>query len=181
MLRAVAVATEAAEGAIAMAPMFVGLATHGVCIRLGAVRQLARPISSRLFGGNKTYRGIACVAAGTAVGFGVIRPGLLAAIHASDLLRVGFAVGAAAMIAELPNSFLKRRLGIAPGTQTGGFRGFAFHVLDQVDVVFGAWAVLAWFAVPTWARLAGSLGSVYAGHQVLSLVGYWLGMRSTAR
>jgi hypothetical protein len=174
-------ATHVAEGAIVMAPLFVGLATHGICIRFGAARQLARPISTRLFGANKTYRGLVCVAAGTAVGFGVIRPGLVATTHTSDLLLLGFAVGAAAMAAELPNSFLKRRLGIAPGTQAHGFRGFAFHVLDQVDVVFGAWAVLAWFAVPTLARLAGSLGSVYVGHQVLSLAGYWLGMRSTTR
>jgi hypothetical protein len=54
-------------------------------------------------------------------------------------------------------------------------------VLDQVDVVFGAWAVLAWVAPPTWARGAGSLVTVYLGHQLLSVVGYRLGMRATAR
>lgn len=175
------IATQVAQGAIAMAPLFFGLATHGLCIRHNAVRSLARPIASRLFGANKTYRGIACVAAGTSAGFVIVRPGLLQPVSPATLALIGLAVGAVAMAAELPNSFLKRRAGIGPGTQARGARGAVFHVLDQVDVVFGAWAVLAWVATPSWARFAGSLGAVYVGHQVLTLVGYWLGMRSTAR
>ena len=169
-----------AEGAIAMAPLFFGLFTHGLCIRFGALRQLTRPISTRLFGANKTYRGLACVALGTAVGFVLIRPSLLP-MDPPGLALVGLCVGAAAMAAELPNSFLKRRLGIAPGSQASGARGVAFHVLDQVDMVFGAWAVLAWIVTPTWARLAGSLATVYVGHQLISVAGYWLGMRTSAR
>ena len=169
-----------AEGAIAMAPLFFGLLTHGLCIRFGALRPLTRPISTRLFGANKTYRGLACVALGTAVGFVLIRPSLLP-MEAPGLALVGLCVGAAAMAAELPNSFLKRRLGIAPGSQASGARGVAFHVLDQVDMAFGAWAVLVWLVTPTWARLAGSLATVYVGHQLISVAGYWLGMRKSAR
>jgi len=169
-----------AEGAIAMAPLFFGLLTHGLCIRFGALRPLMRPISTRLFGANKTYRGLACVALGTAVGFVLIRPSLLP-MEPLGLALVGLCVGAAAMAAELPNSFLKRRLGIAPGSQASSARGVAFHVLDQVDMVFGAWAVLVWLVTPTWARLAGSLATVYVGHQLISVAGYWLGMRKSAR
>ena len=174
-------AAQLAEGAIAMLPLFFGLAAHGLCIRFGALRALARPISTRLFGANKTYRGIVCVAVGTAFGFVLVRPALLTSINTTRLALIGFCVGAAAMAAELPNSFLKRRLGIAPGTQARGARGAAFHVLDQIDLVFGAWAVLAWLVVPTLPRLAGSLLAVYIGHQLLSVAGYWLGMRTTAR
>jgi CDP-diglyceride synthetase len=169
-----------AEGAIAMAPLFFGLLAHGLCIRFGALRQLTRPLSTRLFGANKTYRGMACVALGTAVGFVLIRPSLLP-MKQPGLALVGICVGAAAMAAELPNSFLKRRLGIAPGSQASGARGVAFHVLDQVDMVFGAWAVLVWLVTPTWARLAGSLATVYVGHQLISVAGYGLGMRTSAR
>ena len=57
----------------------------------------------------------------------------------------------------------------------------ALHVLDQIDVVFGAWAFLARVTRPTLARLGGTLGTVYIGHQLVSLVGYWLGMRTSAR
>jgi hypothetical protein len=170
-----------AEGAIAMAPLFVGLVVHGVCIRSGALRALAQPISPKVFGANKTYRGITCVALGTAAGFALIHPSLLEPMGTAATALVGLLVGAAAMAAELPNSFLKRRLGIAPGAPTKGAGRIVFHLLDQVDVVFGAWAVLAWLASPTWARLAGSFAAVYVGHQLVSLAGYWLGMRTTAR
>ena len=85
------------------------------------------------------------MALGTAVGFVVIdKPFLsLGSEHrATALALLGLLVGAGAMLAELPNSFLKRRMGIAPGAQAGGIRGVAFHVLDQIDVVFGAWAFM---------------------------------------
>ena len=64
-------------------------------------------------------------------GFAISRHGW--ASHGSARL-AGFA---AAMAAELPNSFLKRRVGIPPGAQANGMRGMAFHVLDQVDVGAG--------------------------------------------
>ena len=134
--------TELAEGALLTAPLFLGFILHGLCIRLGVLRGSATPIERRWFGENKTYRGVICVALGTAVGFVVIDPRFLSlggGHRATELAVLGLLVGTAAMLAELPNSFLKRRMGIAPGTQTGGIRGVAFHVLDQIDVVFGAW------------------------------------------
>ena len=130
--------TELAEGALLTAPLFLGFILHGLCIRLGVLRGFATPIERKWFGENKTYRGVICVALGTAVGFVVIDPRFLAlggGHRATDLALLGLLVGTAAMLAELPNSFLKRRTGIAPGAQTGGIRGVAFHVLDQIDVV----------------------------------------------
>jgi hypothetical protein len=176
--------TELAEGTLIIAPLFLGFSVHGLCIRLGALRGFATPIKRQWFGENKTYRGVVCVALGTAVGFVVIDPAFLSLgseQRTTALALLGLLVGTAAMLAELPNSFLKRRMGIAPGTQAGGIRGVAFHVLDQIDVVFGAWAILAWVARPTMGRLGGTLGTVYIGHQLVSLVGYWLGMRTSAR
>lgn len=175
--------TELAEGALIIAPLFLGFSVHGLCIRLGALRGFATPIKRQWFGENKTYRGVVCVALGTAV-VRRDRPGLSiarerAAYNSAGVAR--FARWHCAMLAELPNSFLKRRMGIAPGTQAGGIRGVAFHVLDHIDVVFGAWAILAWVARPTMGRLGGTLGTVYIGHQLVSLVGYWLGMRTSAR
>jgi CDP-diglyceride synthetase len=177
-------ANELVEGAILVAPLFVGFVVHGLCIRLGVLKELGSPISRNLFGANKTYRGLLCVALGTAAGFAAINPAWLElgeGPRTVQLALLGFVVGAAAMAAELPNSFLKRRVGIPPGAQANGIRGMAFHVLDQVDVVFGAWAVMAWVVRPSFGRLAGSFGTVYVGHQLISLMGYWLGMRTTAR
>jgi len=107
------------------------------------------------------------VALGTALGFIVNRPRLLEYRDPNHFALIGFLVGAAAMAAELPKSFLKRRLGIAPGAQASGIRGLVFHVTDQTDVVFGAWAVLACVATPTWARIGGSIVTMYVGHQLI--------------
>ena len=181
---------ELAEGAVLVAPLFFGVLAHGICIRFGLARALAVPIDRgatlrgrRLFGDNKTYRGIACVALGTALGFVLIRPAaLLPHVPRSIGLAVlGLAVGAAAMLAELPNSLLKRQLGIAPGRQGRGLSAAVFHVFDQVDVVCGAWIVLCAVVSPTLGRVLGSLACIYVGHQVVTLAGYRLGMRATAR
>jgi hypothetical protein len=55
----------------------------------------------------------------------------------------GVLVGRGGHGAELPNSFLKRQLDVAPGRQATGLAGAFFHVLDQIDVTAGAWLVLA--------------------------------------
>ena len=60
--------TELAEGALLTATLFVGFILHGLCIRLGALRGFAMPIERKWFGENKTYRGVICVALGTAWG-----------------------------------------------------------------------------------------------------------------
>ena len=164
-----------------MVPLFFGLLAHGLCIRFRALRAFTVPIAPGALGANKTWRGIVCVAAGTALGFAIVRPGVVGLGTATGLALLGFAVGACAMAAELPNSLLKRRLGIAPGTQAAGLRGAAFHLLDQVDLVVGAWVILAFRVAPTPARIAGSLALAYVGHQLVSAAGYWLGMRTSAR
>src|SRR6185369_11647711 len=53
------------DGATLFAPLFLGMVAHGLCIRFGLLRGLAVPIDGgrrwrgkRLFGDNKTYRGI---------------------------------------------------------------------------------------------------------------------------
>lgn len=52
-------------------------------------------------------------------------------------LLVGLLLGLAYGIFELPNSFLKRRLGIVPGKTLGGAARAFFVFLDQADSVFG--------------------------------------------
>lgn len=51
---------------------------------------------------------------------------------------------------ELPNSFVKRRLGIAPGQNASGLRGFAFGLVDQADSVVGCTLFLLAFYHPGW-------------------------------
>ncbi len=50
---------------------------------------------------------------------------------------IGFLLGMAYALFELPNSFLKRRLGIVPGKSISGFWKAFFVFFDQADSVFG--------------------------------------------
>jgi len=94
----------------------------------------------------------------------------------------GAALGAAAEVAELPNSFVKRRLGIAPGTTARRhLPGVAFYLWDQLDLLLGYWLVLALAVPATPLRVAVSAAIVGGVHPVLTLAGYLFGMRPTAR
>jgi CDP-diglyceride synthetase len=174
------------------APLLVGLAVHGLCIRTGALRALTRPIDGgstlrgrRLFGENKTWRGVVAVAAGMSLGYALqAAAGRFSGTPLAGTARaalVGFLVGAVAMLAELPNSLLKRQLGIAPGTQASGLRGAVFHVLDQVDLALGAWLVLVWFVPISVSTVLWSLVFLALAHPLVSLAGFALGMRASWR
>jgi hypothetical protein len=179
-------------------PLLVGLALHGFCIKYGILAFLCRPIDrglkfrgKRIFGDNKTYRGLAVVSLGTAIAFGLQSLLLhrVASIRGIELfdyaffksVAVGLAVGVAAMLSELPNSFIKRRFEIAPGRATKGWKGAIFYVYDQIDFLLGAWLVLAIVIPVTVGRVLSSAGLLLVAHQLMSSVGHALGMRKTAR
>src|SRR5262245_41549034 len=126
-------------------PLLLGLALHGFCIKFNILSFLCHPLDrgqsfrgKRIFGDNKTYRGIVVVGLGTAIGFGLQSLFL----HRSDSVRgielfdysffksasLGLAVGVAAMLSELPNSFIKRRFEIAPGGASRGWKGLIFYI-----------------------------------------------------
>ncbi len=145
----------------------------------------------RLFGSNKTYRGVIAVGLGTALGFGIQALVLhqitsLRHLELIDYSRLnwfplGFALGVAAMLSELPNSFIKRQLGIAPGTVANGLVGVLFYILDQIDMLLGVWLVLSFAVEVTLARVLWSVVFLFLAHQIITLAGYALGMRATAR
>ncbi|MGH9752131.1 MAG: CDP-archaeol synthase [Blastocatellia bacterium] len=179
-------------------PLLVGLALHGFCIKYDILAVLCRPIDrgrkfrgKRIFGDNKTYRGIVVVSLGTSIGFGLQSLLLhrIASIRSVELfdyaffesVALGLAVGVAAMLSELPNSFIKRRFEIAPGSAAKGWKGVIFYVYDQIDFLLGAWLVLAIVVPTTIERVLLSSGLLLVAHQLMSSVGYALGMRRTAR
>lgn len=119
----------------------------------------------RIFGPNKMWRGFAMMPPAAAIAFwalGSLRPGLPAwlasgmwDISGAQYAAVGLACGFAFMLAELPNSFVKRQLDVAPGMAARG-RALAivFFVLDRVDSVLGvlvALTVMLPVAPGTWA------------------------------
>jgi CDP-archaeol synthase len=178
-------------------PLLVGLTFHGFCIKFKWLTSLAHPIDGsmfrgqRLFGANKTYRGLIAVGFGTALGFGIqslilhqitsIRHLELIDYSPLNWFPLGFAMGAAAMLSELPNSFIKRQLGIAPGTAADGMVGVLFYILDQIDMLLGVWLVLSFVVEVTTTRVLWSILFLFLAHQIITIAGYALGMRATAR
>jgi hypothetical protein len=175
-------------------PLFLGLVFHGLCIKFGWLGSFARPIDRGvrvrgrpLFGANKTYRGILAVALGSALGYGLqglapsLQPPVWRDLSFVSLGALGFVIGAAAMLSELPNSFLKRQLAIAPGAPGGGPAAVFFYVYDQVDFLLGAWLIVWLWVRPDASLLVWSVLFVVVVHQAISLAGAALGMRRSAR
>jgi hypothetical protein len=76
---------------------------------------------------------------------------------------------------------LKRQLGIASGASGSGIVGSFFYVLDQIDMLVGLWVVLALVIGVTALRVLWSVVFLFTTHQMVTVVGYRLGMRVTPR
>jgi len=100
------------------------------------------------------------------------------AVRASTPLLVGFLIGLGTVLGELPNSFLKRQLDIAPGSRRRSPGGVALAVLDQGDLVLGIWVCLApvW-VMPLWLA-AVAFAAIAAIHAVVNVIGYAIGARA---
>jgi CDP-archaeol synthase len=190
-------ALELAGTTYLLLPLLGAALLHGVCMKHGWLAFLARPIDGGrtlrgrpLFGHSKTWRGPILVGIGAGAVFAVQQRVLhsidaIAAIEVVDYaslpLWFGAAAGAVAELAELPNSFTKRQLGIAPGHTASGPLSILFYLWDQLDLLIGWWLVCAAFVPATPLRVAMSALLVAGVHPLLTGIGYLLGMRPTAR
>lgn len=177
-------------------PLLVSAALSGVVLRGGLFRALAAPIDGtltvrgrRLFGDSKTWRGVVTAVVGCvatvwmqrALASTVPRELALADYESLSPLAFGAAMGAGAMLGELPNSFVKRQLGIAPGKTTKGAMAVVFYLWDQVDLLTGAWPLVACWVRPSLGVVIASFALTLALHPLVALVGYGVGARKTAR
>jgi CDP-archaeol synthase len=177
-------------------PLLLGLVAHGFTIKFNLFPFLSRPVDQgrsfrglRIFGANKTYRGIVVISLATGLGFylqAIVLHRIPTVQHIelfdyspAKSLFLGLAVGLAAMLSELPNSFIKRQLDIAPGASARGLKIALFYTLDQIDFLFGSWLVLSLEVHVTAGRLIWSAVLIFISHQILTSFGYLLGMRST--
>ena len=84
------------------------------------------------------------------------------------------------MLGELPNSFVKRQLGVEPGQGGRGLVGVLFYVWDQVDVL-SSWLFVSCWVQLTFPLITTSLVMALTLHPLVSLVGYLVGARKSAR
>ncbi len=111
----------------------------------------------RLFGDNKTIVGfismiVFCMLFQALCSFWGIKGDIHTNYTTAPLydLFIGFLLGYAYMLCELPNSFIKRRLDIKPGKTENA----VFFVVDQIDSVLGVAFVICAFS-GLWSRYFG--------------------------
>lgn len=134
-------------------PVVLGGLGHVAVLKTNVLSSLAVPIDNGarwrgrpVFGANKTWRGIVLMTGLTALASGgqaalVRRTRWTSAVDVLQSARVsswltGALCGLTYCLAELPNSFVKRQLGIAPGARTTRASRFQYMV-DQADSVAG--------------------------------------------
>jgi CDP-diglyceride synthetase len=143
-------------------PVIVAGVVHLLVLKLDLLPALRKmPIDGgatfrgrRLFGDNKTWRGAVVTIASTTV-----TAWLLAELHSccwhlpslvpfaeTHAVAWGLLLGIGYIVGELPNSFVKRQIGIGPGERGSGFAGRAFWIVDQLDSLVG----MLVFVSPVW-------------------------------
>lgn len=143
-----------------IAPLLVAGAVLAPVVKLDLTPSLARPLDlgrtfrgRRIFGANKTWRGL-LVMSGVSVlvvlaqsqlyDIEAFRAVSMVDYHRTNPFLLGLALGLSYSLSELPNSFVKRRVGIAPGSVSGRHR-VVQYVIDQADSPAGGTLALALF------------------------------------
>jgi hypothetical protein len=181
-------------------PVVIAASLHMVAVKRSLFPSLAVPIDGgrtlsgrRIFGDNKTWRGLAFVTTASAF-FGALQgffgasfaethgllcidaPAIARALTASSTpsaivliyTLIGAVLGFGYILGELPNSFAKRRLSIGPGERPIGALAPIFFIIDRCDSAIIAFALGALvFSYPLSIILAGTL-SLSLVHLLLS-------------
>lgn len=138
-------------------PPAIGGILHMVAVKLDVLPFLKIPLSEPLFGTNKTLRGLLLMPLFSMPGgmlSAYLMPGssITAAVTGLPGWLFGAIIGLSYVLAELPNSFIKRRMGIAPGEEATRHVWF-FTLMDQTDAAIGG-AVVAWIYGAPWQTCA---------------------------
>ena len=124
-------------------PLVLSGGLHMSVVRLDLLAALKIPIHQAWFGRNKTWRGLIVMPVATALGVALASVFWPGQFGGWNPIVLGLILGLAYAVAELPNSFVKRRLGIAPGKRPP--RNAAWFVLaDQADSAIGCALVCGW-------------------------------------
>ena len=164
---------------------------HGPAMRYDLLRALKAPLDGgrtlrgrRLFGDNKTWRGALLMVGGVLLATVTLSAWpwwwhrLPDHLTAGGPVPYGVLLGLGVVLGELPNSFLKRRLGIAPGTQRPTLAGRALTVLDQGDLVLGIWVLLLPLHVLSPVEVLAAYAVISAIHLAVNVLGYAVGART---
>jgi hypothetical protein len=142
----------------------------------------------RLFGANKTLKGFVIMVPAAALSFGLL--GVLAQafprtgeglwlLSPLQYTALGGSAALGFMLGELPNSFMKRQLGIAPGeapaSAWGRWLGFA---IDRIDSILGALLALSLLVPMGWKVWVLVLAVGPGIHWLFNVALYVLGVKT---
>ena len=178
---------------VVILPVVLAGIVHSAAIRFDWLPQLSKRLDfgiclggRPLLGANKTFRGpvimiVGSAAAAWALSFGVsaewLAPGFGFMTLPASAAWLGAVMGLGYALGELPNSFIKRRLGIAPGGNPAGIAGGICYVADQVDSVLGVVVLLAWIYAPPAGVLLALLAAGSMVHIVFDQCLYVVGVK----
>ena len=141
----------------------------------------------RIFGAHKTVRGFVVMVPAAALAFA-----LLATLAADAVLRalwplspltyalLGAWAGFGFMAGELPNSFIKRQLDVAPGAAADGWRRVPHFLLDRFDSGLGMLTALSLAVHVPWLSWLYVLLFGLFIHWSFSVVMFRLGLKGRA-
>ena len=176
-------------------PLILGGITHVVVIKRNVLPSLARlrldggmKLRGRdLFGANKTVRGAVVMICATMFWTSIL-DGIQAALNLDANLRyipidqlgslsLGFLLGSAYIVGELPNSLVKRQLNIHPGSAASGPLQKLFWLVDQVDSIVVVLAVLCFVKTPNLEVYLILIGFTLVLHPVIATLMVALGLK----
>jgi len=175
--------------------VLAGLA-HSAWLRTAVSQRLAIPLDGgarirgrRVFGDNKTVRGFAVMIPAASMAFIVLATllrrmapdlaGGLWPLTLGEMAALGAWAALGFMLGELPNSFVKRQLDIAPGAapRAPTARMVSF-LIDRYDSILGMLAVVTLVAGAPWATWAYVVVLGPPIHWSFSVLLYQLGVKA---
>ena len=131
------------QALILSVPLIFSGGLHMAVVKLDLLTALKIPIHQKWFGSNKTWRGVFVMPLAAAIGVKVASIFWPDEFGQWNALALGVVLGLAYVFSELPNSFIKRRIGIAPGKRPPRNAAW-FALADQADSAIGCALVYGW-------------------------------------
>lgn len=173
-------------------------AVHVIWLRSKMARRMTYPIDGgltfrgrRLFGANKTLSGFVALPLAACLSFWLLSllwarlpgtlPDMLWPLSGGQYAALGLVCGLAFLVAELPNSFAKRQIGIAPGAAPpAGPLKVITAIIDRFDSVIGcliAVSLIVPVSIATWVWVL-VLGT--GQHALFSVLMFKMGLKGRA-
>jgi CDP-diglyceride synthetase len=178
-------------------PIIPGGILNMAFVKTRFLQSLSKPLDGglvlsdgkRLFGANKTWKGVIGMIVFTALCTIVLNifPDQSTAFRSGRSLNdipyeglYGASLGLAYVLAELPNSFIKRRLDIAPGKNATGIKGILFTIIDQADSIIGGAIVISIYTPMSTYHFWQLVLAASAIHYAVNVLLYFVRLKSQA-